>query len=120
MRDGICAAPSDPAFTTGPHNKVWDDYSYDPYIPEAVFWMARTKGAEDALGVCIYTTSYLAAYAVENEDLAEQLSAAMGVEITADELQWRGQRSYNLEKMFNTLHTRVRTERQLSAAKVFR
>ena len=94
-----------PAFTTGPHNKVWDDYSYDPYIPEAVFWMARTKGAEDALGVCIYTTSYLAAYAVENEDLAEQLSAAMGVEMTAEELQWRGQRSYNLEKMFNTLHT---------------
>lgn len=97
-----------PAFTTGPHDKVWDDYSYDPYIPEAVFWQATTKGAEDALGVCNYTTSYLAAYAVENTDLADQLSAAMGVEISAEELQWRGQRSYNLEKAFNTLHTEFR------------
>lgn len=94
-----------PAFTTGPHNEVWDDYSYDPRIPEAVFWMLRTKQAEDALGVCNYTSSYLAAYAVENDDLAAQLNAAMGVEVTAEELLWRGRRGYNLEKAFNTIHT---------------
>lgn len=94
-----------PAFTTGPHDKVWDDYDYDPYIPEAVYWMTKTKGIEDALGVCNYTTSYLAAYAVLNGDLAAELSAAFGTEITEEELLWRGQRSYNLEKAFNTLHT---------------
>ena len=94
-----------PAFTTGPHDQVWDDYGYDPAIPEAVFWMLRTKQVEDALGVCNYTSSYLAAYAVENADLAEELSAAMGVEVTAEELLWRGQRGYNLEKAFNTIHT---------------
>ncbi|MBM7868298.1 aldehyde ferredoxin oxidoreductase [Heliobacterium gestii] len=50
----------------------------------------------DASGMCLFTS-----FALGAGDYADMLSAAMGVEWTADEVLVAGDRIYNLERLFN-------------------
>lgn len=72
--------------------------------PEAVFWQLKAKEIEDMTGLCNYMGSYSGARALEPADYAELTSAAMGIEISEDEFMRLGQKTYNLEKAFNTIH----------------
>ena len=55
-------------------------------------------------GLCNYMGTYSGARALEPADYAELTSAAMGIEISEDEFMRLGQKTYNLEKAFNTIH----------------
>ena len=69
-----------------------------------VSWFSRYKAAIDTTGAC-YFTSYWGAFDLcHPEDYAEAISAATGREISGDEFMEVGQRIYNVEKAFNTLH----------------
>ena len=72
--------------------------------PEAVFWELRAKEIEDMTGICNYMGTYSGARALGPADYAEIISAAMGIEISEKELMRLGQKTYNLEKAFNTIH----------------
>lgn len=72
--------------------------------PEAVFWELRAKEIEDMTGLCNYMGTYSGARALEPADYAELTSSAMGIEISEEEFMRLGQRTYNLEKAFNTIH----------------
>jgi aldehyde:ferredoxin oxidoreductase len=72
--------------------------------PEAVFWQLRAKEIEDMTGLCNYMGTYTGVRALEPGDYAELTSAAMGIEISEEEFMRLGQRTYNLEKAFNTIH----------------
>jgi len=53
--------------------------------------------AIDSLDQCLFTV-----FAIGAEDYAKQLSAATGVDYTADEILKVGERVWNLERLFNT------------------
>lgn len=50
----------------------------------------------DSAGLCLFIT-----FGVGGPEVAEQLSAATGLEITADEVLQMGERIWNLERLFN-------------------
>ena len=50
----------------------------------------------DSLGVCLFTS-----FALGAPDYAQMLSAVTGEEVNVDELMQRGERIWNIEKMFN-------------------
>ena len=83
------------------------DFSIDQYDdqPPMVFWQCQAKETEDMTGMCNYMSSYVKPYALEPSDIAAMVSAAMGINLTDDELMLIGRRSYNLEKAFNTIRT---------------
>jgi aldehyde:ferredoxin oxidoreductase len=72
--------------------------------PEAVFWELRAKEIEDITGVCNFMGSYSGARALEPKDYAELVSSAMGIDLSEDEFMLIGQKTYNFEKAFNTIH----------------
>jgi aldehyde:ferredoxin oxidoreductase len=72
--------------------------------PEAVFWELRAKEIEDMTGLCNYVGTYSGAHALMPADYAELTSAAMGIEISEEDFMELGQKTYNLEKAFNTIH----------------
>ncbi len=72
--------------------------------PEAVFWQLKAKEIEDITGLCNYMGTYSGARALEPADYAQLTSAAMGIEISEEEFMHLGQKTYNLEKAFNTIH----------------
>ncbi|MFH1490201.1 MAG: aldehyde ferredoxin oxidoreductase C-terminal domain-containing protein [Pseudomonadota bacterium] len=72
--------------------------------PEAVFWQLKAKEIEDITGLCNYLGTYSGTHALEIADYAELTSSAMGIEISGDEFMRLGQKTYNLEKAFNTIH----------------
>lgn len=90
-------------FHSGPKDLPRETSSYENQ-PEAVFWQLKAKEIEDITGICNYTGTYSGARALEPADYAALVASAMGVEIDEDELMRLGQRTYNLEKAFNTLH----------------
>ena len=55
-------------------------------------------------GVCNLVGTWLAVRALEPEDEAALVSSAFGIDLTTDEFMLIGQRLYNLEKAFNTIH----------------
>jgi aldehyde:ferredoxin oxidoreductase len=71
---------------------------------EAVFWQLRAKEIEDAAGICVFMGSFSGAYALEPSDYAALINAALGLDLSGDDLLAFGQRAYNLEKAFNTIH----------------
>lgn len=56
-------------------------------------------------GFCALVGTWGALRAFEPADYTEFINAAMGKELTEEELMLIGRRSYNLEKAFNTIHT---------------
>jgi aldehyde:ferredoxin oxidoreductase len=72
--------------------------------PEAVFWELRAKEIEDITGICNFMGTYSGARALEPKDYAELVSSAMGIDLSEDDFMLVGQKTYNLEKAFNTIH----------------
>jgi len=88
---------------SGPKDAIISPYEYDNQ-PDLVFWQLRTKEIEDMLGICVYTGTWFGARALWPSDYAELTKYALGIEISEEELMFRGRCSYNLEKAFNTIH----------------
>ncbi|NIM97728.1 MAG: hypothetical protein GTO24_06510 [candidate division Zixibacteria bacterium] len=82
-------------------------FSAHTYVDQAkyVVWQALTKEMEDMLGICVYVGTWSGAYALEPQDYAALVNAALGIDLTEKDLFTIARRSYNLEKAFNTLHT---------------
>lgn len=97
---GAVSAPD----MTGPRDLAWSSTEYEN-LPKAVFWQAQTKEIEDMTGICVYMGTWGGAHALEVSDYVELISAAMGIELTEEELMVMGKRGINLEKAFNTIHT---------------
>jgi aldehyde:ferredoxin oxidoreductase len=90
-------------FHSGPKDLPRETTRYENQ-PEAVFWQLKAKEIEDLTGICNYMGTYSGARALEPEDYAALVAPALGIEIDKDEFMRLGQRAYNLEKAFNTLH----------------
>ncbi|MCJ7594773.1 MAG: aldehyde ferredoxin oxidoreductase C-terminal domain-containing protein, partial [Desulfobacterales bacterium] len=73
--------------------------------PKQVLWQSLTKEMEDILGICVYVGTWSGGYALEPSDYVALANAALGLDLTEEAFFQIAQRSYNLEKAFNTLHT---------------
>lgn len=92
----IMPDPEDPSFNPRNYEKK----------PEAVFWQLRAKQVEDMLGIAdSLPFKFFWDKAFNIEDFVEQANSVMGIDLTEEEYLLIGQRAYNLEKAFNTLHT---------------
>lgn len=69
-----------------------------------VHFQQRFKAIVDSLGVCYFGTTWMDLEHLNQYDLAEALSAAIGREVSADEMLSIGERIINVEKAFNTIH----------------
>jgi len=87
----------------GPKNVNFSPYDYEKKA-ELVFWQLRAKEIEDIIGVCVYVGTWDGVHALEISDYVELTNYALGIELTEEEFMLIGQRSYNLEKAFNTIH----------------
>ena len=72
--------------------------------PEAVFWEVRAKEVEYITGICNFMGTYSGPHVLGPAYYAELVCAALGVELSEQELMCLGQAGCNLEKAFNTLH----------------
>jgi aldehyde:ferredoxin oxidoreductase len=88
----------------GPKTTSFQAHTYEDQ-PRHMIWQSLTKEMEDMLGVCVYVGTWSGAYALEPSDYVALTNAAMGTNLTEEELFLIARRSYNLEKAFNTLHT---------------
>ena len=89
---------------TGPRHLTFSRTEYENQ-PEAVFWQTRVQEIRAITGICTYVGSAAAPGCLELSDIAELVSSAMGIDLTAEKFMSIGRRSYNLEKAFNTIHT---------------
>ncbi len=89
----------------GPKGVSFKAHTYEDQ-PKYVVWQSLTKEMEDMLGICVYVGTWSGAYALEPSDYVALTNAALGTELTEEELFLIARRSYNLEKAFNSLHTR--------------
>jgi aldehyde:ferredoxin oxidoreductase len=87
----------------GPKGVDFNPYSYKDQ-PPIVFWELRAKEIEDILGMCVYVGTWSGVYALEPSDYVELTNLALGTNLTEEELMLLGQKGYNLEKAFNTIH----------------
>jgi aldehyde:ferredoxin oxidoreductase len=70
-----------------------------------VFFFERLEAFLDCVGICMFTHS-LRLDMLLPEDYAELFSAATGHEIDVQGILHLGERTHNIEKAFNVLHTR--------------
>ena len=70
-----------------------------------VFFMEKFESVLDCLGMCFFVHGIHRRGMLLPQDLSNLLSAAIGVDITPDKLLWIGERTTNVEKSFNVLHT---------------
>ena len=88
--------PEDPTFNPRDYEKK----------PEVVFWQLRAKQVEDLIGVAdSLPFKFFWDKAFDIKDLVTLTNSALGIDLTEEEYMLIGQRAYNLEKAFNTLHT---------------
>jgi aldehyde:ferredoxin oxidoreductase len=87
----------------GPKGAKFNPYSYEDQ-PPIVFWELRSKEIEDIIGICVYVGTWSGVYALEPSDYVDLTNLALGTSLNEEEFMLLGQRSYNLEKAFNTLH----------------
>ena len=71
---------------------------------KATAWFESFKSVVDSLGICYYMTLWIDLELIGLEDMAVLLESATGKTIEAQELLTIGERIYNIEKAFNTLH----------------
>jgi aldehyde:ferredoxin oxidoreductase len=70
----------------------------------ATAWFESFKAVVDSLGLCYYTTFWIDLELLGLEEMAVLMEKATGHKTSAEELLAAGERIYNLEKAFNTLH----------------
>jgi aldehyde:ferredoxin oxidoreductase len=102
----------------GPKGVKFNPYSYKDQ-PPIVFWELRAKEIEDILGLCVYTGTWSGVYALEPSDYVELTNLALGIDLTVEEFMLLGQKSYNLEKAFNTIHAGFTKEDDLPHRRFF-
>jgi len=71
---------------------------------KATAWFESFKSVVDSLGLCYYMTLWIDLELLGLEDMAILIESATGKKIAAQELLTIGERIYNIEKAFNTLH----------------
>jgi len=82
---------------------VPDRHSYKDKAKLVVYY-ERLQAIVDSLGICLLCSNWGGPDQLDPEDLAELYSAAVGREITGDDLMLVGERIHNIEKAFNVLH----------------
>lgn len=87
----------------GPKGVKFNPYSYEDQ-PPIVFWELISKEIEDIIGICVYVGTWSGVYALERPDYVDLTNLALGTNLNEEEFTLLGQKSYNLEKAFNTLH----------------
>jgi len=102
----------------GPKGVKFNPFSYKD-APPMVFWQLRTKEIEDMLGLCVYVGTWSGVYALEPSDYVNLINVTLGTNINEEELMLIGQRGYNLEKAFNTLHVGFTREDDLPHRRFF-
>ncbi len=70
----------------------------------ATAWFESFKSVVDSMGICYYTTLWIDLELIGLEDMAILFEKATGKRINVEELLTVGERIYNIEKAFNTLH----------------
>lgn len=70
----------------------------------ATAWFESFKSVVDSLGICYYVTYWIDLDLIGLEDMATLFERATGKTIEPQELLRIGERIYNVEKAFNTLH----------------
>lgn len=101
---GIVLSPVAGRHLRGSLNGFWlrSDRPINSYenVPEDLYYNQKKKAVQDILGVCSYV------YGQTVDDWVALLSSAIGKEISKKELLHIGLQEHNLEKAFNTIHTR--------------
>lgn len=69
-----------------------------------VAWFEKYKLIADMAGLCTSTTYWLDTTLIGPEDFAELINAATGWEFSGEDLLSLGEKVYNIEKAFNTIH----------------
>lgn len=69
-----------------------------------VSWFEKYKILADLTGLCSFTTYWLDTGLLGPEDFAKMINLCVGTSLTGLELLEIGERVYNIEKAFNTLH----------------
>lgn len=88
----------------GPKYAFFEAHTYEDKA-KYVFWQSMTKEMEDMLGICVYVGTWSGAYALEPSDYVNLTNSVMGTDFDEKSFFYLAQRSYNLEKAFNTIHT---------------
>jgi aldehyde:ferredoxin oxidoreductase len=70
----------------------------------ATAWFESFKAVVDSLGICYYTTFWIDLDLLGLEEMSVLLEKATGKKASPEELLVTGERIYNVEKAFNTLH----------------
>lgn len=82
--------------------KVFEDQ------PKICYWQGRSKELEDSFGICNYAGTWSGANYQTIENFASYAKNAMGLDTTPEELmEYYAPIGRNLEKAFNTLHTKL-------------
>lgn len=102
----------------GPKGVKFNPYSYKDQ-PPIVFWELRAKEIEDIIGICVYVGTWSGVYALEPSDYVELTNLALGIHLTEEDFMLLGQKSYNLEKAFNTIHVGFKREDDLPHRRFF-
>lgn len=102
----------------GPKGVKFNPYSYKDQ-PPIVFWELRAKEIEDIIGICVYVGTWSGVYALEPSDYVELTNLALGINLTEEDFMLLGQRGYNLEKAFNTIHVGFKREDDLPHRRFF-
>ena len=71
----------------------------------ATAWFESFKAVVDSMGICYYATFWIDLELLGLKEMAILLEKATGQETSAEQLRTVGERIYNIEKAFNTLHT---------------
>lgn len=102
----------------GPKGVKFNPYSYEDQ-PPIVFWELRAKEIEDIIGICVYVGTWSGVYALEPSDYVELTNLALGINLTEEDFMLLGQKGYNLEKAFNTIHVGFKREDDLPHRRFF-
>lgn len=102
----------------GPKGVKFNPYSYKDQ-PPIVFWELQAKEIEDIIGICVYVGTWSGVYALEPSDYVELTNLALGINLTEEDFMLLGQKSYNLEKAFNTIHVGFKREDDLPHRRFF-
>jgi aldehyde:ferredoxin oxidoreductase len=70
----------------------------------AAAWFESFKAVVDSMGICYYATLWIDLELLGLDEMATLFKKVTGQDTSADELFKVGQRIYNIEKAFNTLH----------------
>ena len=84
-----------------------------------VSWFEKYKMIADMTGLCSFTTYWIDTDLIGPDDFAEMINHATGWDLTGERLLEIGEKAYNIEKAFNTLHGNFKREDDRPPVKLF-